>query len=91
MTERLLGPTGSPKRRRFLLLPTIMVAALSMFWIAGAQAVHDEGTFELEGNAVAGATGVGTGLDPQTPNRSLEATIGTLSTTGRTRLRPRRS
>ena len=54
MTQRILGPTGSTKRKRFLLLPTLMVIALSMFWIAGAGAVHDEGVFELEGNATAG-------------------------------------
>ena len=67
MTERLIGETGSRKRRRFLILPVVMVSFIALFVIAGAQAVHDEGVFELEGNAVAGNTGVGTGSDPSNP------------------------
>jgi hypothetical protein len=55
MTQRILGPTGSTKRKRFLLVPTLMVIALSMFWIAGAQAVHDE-NFQLDGNVEASST-----------------------------------
>jgi hypothetical protein len=51
MTERVLGPTGSPRRRWTLLLPLVAVFALGLFYIAGAQAVHDLGAFELEGNA----------------------------------------
>ena len=31
-----------------------MVVFTALFVIAGAQAVHDEGVFELEGNATAG-------------------------------------
>ena len=53
MTERVLGPTGSPRRRRTLLLPLIAVFALALLFVAGAQAVHDE-TFQLDGNTVAG-------------------------------------
>jgi hypothetical protein len=51
MTERVLGERGSKKRGRFMLLPLLVTAAFALFWIAGAQAVHDTGTFELEGNA----------------------------------------
>ena len=41
MTERVLGPTGSPRRRWTLLLPLVAVIALGLFYIAGAQAVHE--------------------------------------------------
>ena len=54
MAERILGPTGSKRRNRFLLVPILLTAGLAMFWIAGAQAVHDTGSFELDGNAVSG-------------------------------------
>ena len=51
MTERILGPTGSPRRRRWLGVPIVLVFAVAMFWIAGAQAVHDVGVFQLDGDA----------------------------------------
>src|SRR5262245_60401799 len=54
MTERVLGPTGSPRRRWTLFVPLVVAFALGLMYIAGAQAVHDEGIFELEGNATAG-------------------------------------
>src|SRR6266487_2406845 len=38
---RIVGPTGSKRRKRFLLLPLLCTAALALFWISGAQAVHD--------------------------------------------------
>jgi hypothetical protein len=37
MTEKILGPTGSKRRKRFLLVPFLLVACAAMFWIAGAQ------------------------------------------------------
>ena len=54
MTERLIGETGSRKRRRFLFVPIVLVACIALFVVAGAQAVHDE-TFQLDGNTVTGA------------------------------------
>jgi hypothetical protein len=51
MTERVLGPTGSPRRRWTLLLPLVVMIALGLFYITGAQAVHETGAFELDGNA----------------------------------------
>jgi hypothetical protein len=41
---RIIGPTGSRRRRRFLLVPILCTAALALFWIAGAQAVRNLGT-----------------------------------------------
>lgn len=49
MTERVLGPTGSRRRRRFLLAPLCLVVLLGLLVVGGAQAVHDK-DFELEGN-----------------------------------------
>ena len=42
MTERLIGETGSKKRRRFLFVPIVLVACLALFVVAGAQAVSDK-------------------------------------------------
>ena len=59
MTERLIGETGSRKRRRFLLLPVLVIAFISLFVITAAQAVHDE-KFQLDGDVLAStATAVG--------------------------------
>ena len=52
MTERLIGETGSRKRRRFLLLPVLVIAFISLFVITAAQAVHDE-DFQLDGDVLA--------------------------------------
>jgi hypothetical protein len=50
MAAKILGPTGS-RRRRFLWIPLLLVAASALFLVGGAQAVHDTGAFELDGNA----------------------------------------
>jgi hypothetical protein len=52
MTERVLGPTGSRRRSRTLLVPIFLIALIGLFVIAGAQAVNQTGAFELDGNAV---------------------------------------
>jgi hypothetical protein len=51
MTQRILGPTGSKRRRRFLFVPILTVALAALFLVGGAQAVHKTGAFELDGNA----------------------------------------
>src|SRR5215211_5414450 len=51
MAGRIMGPTGSARRRRWLGVPTAMVMLVALFWIAGAQAVHDDGNFQLDRNA----------------------------------------
>src|SRR5690348_961824 len=51
MAEKILGPRGSKRRRRFLWVPMLAVAALALLTVGGAQAVHDVGVFQLEGNA----------------------------------------
>src|SRR5262245_4965193 len=48
---RIFGSAGSPKRRGLVLVPLLVAAALSLLVITGAQAVHDTGAFQLDGNA----------------------------------------
>jgi hypothetical protein len=52
MATRVLGPKGSKKRRRFLFVPILLVALAALLMVGSAQAVHDIGVFELDGNAV---------------------------------------
>jgi hypothetical protein len=54
MATRVLGPTGSKRRRRFLLVPILLVALASLFVIVGAQASPPEqaGFFELDKNLI---------------------------------------
>jgi hypothetical protein len=53
MATRILGPTGSRRRRRFLAVPILIVGLAAFFMIAGAQATPPEqsGFFELDKNA----------------------------------------
>jgi hypothetical protein len=39
MATRILGPTGSKRRKRFLLVPVLLVAAFSLFLVASASGV----------------------------------------------------
>ena len=51
MAARIIGPTGSRRRRRFLLGPVLAVVLAALYLTTGAQAVHDIGVFQLDGNA----------------------------------------
>jgi hypothetical protein len=55
MAERVLGPTGSRRRRRFLFVPILLIAAAALLFVGAAQAVHDE-TFQLDGDVLASTT-----------------------------------
>lgn len=55
MAERVLGPTGSRRRRRFLFVPILIVSAAALMFVAGAQAVHDQ-NFQLDGDVSASTT-----------------------------------
>src|SRR5439155_21154519 len=46
---RIVGPTGSRRRRRFLLVPSLCIAVLALFYVGSAQAVHDL-QFQLDGD-----------------------------------------
>jgi hypothetical protein len=51
MAERILGPHGSKRRKRFLWVPAVLVTCLALFAIASAQAVHEFPTgLQLDGN-----------------------------------------
>jgi hypothetical protein len=49
---RVIGPTGSRRRRRFLIVPILLAAALGLFFTVGAQAIHvpPDSSLELDGN-----------------------------------------
>ena len=55
MAERVFGPTGSRRRRRFLFVPMLVVTAVALMFVAGAQAVHGE-QFQLDGDVLASTT-----------------------------------
>jgi hypothetical protein len=58
MATRILGPTGSKRRRRFLIVPILLIAGLALFWIGSASpSVHDIAVFQLDGNATVADTG----------------------------------
>src|SRR4051794_5059693 len=58
MAKRVLGPTGSRRRRRFLFVPLLLGVLAAAFYIAGAQAgsagtsPQDNGLFQLDGNTL---------------------------------------
>jgi hypothetical protein len=57
MATRILGRTGSRRRRRFLLGPILLAAALLALFVAGAaRAVHDL-DFQLDGNILSSPDG----------------------------------
>ena len=61
MTQKILGPEGSKRRKRFWLVPMLAALFAVVFCVAGAQAVHDTGRFQLDGDA---ATGTNTADTP---------------------------
>jgi len=58
MTQRILGPTGSPRRRRILLFPALLTAIAALLFIGGAASaptgsgVQNSGLFQLDGNTL---------------------------------------
>jgi hypothetical protein len=53
---RIIGPTGSRRRRRFLFLPILVASAIVALFVAGAaKAVHDF-SFQLDGDVSASTT-----------------------------------
>jgi hypothetical protein len=57
MATRILGPTDSRRRRRFLLGPIVLAAALLALFVAGAaRAVHDL-DFQLDGDVLTSPDG----------------------------------
>jgi hypothetical protein len=58
---------ASPRAKQRWVALSVIVFSMTLFAATVTFAVHDEGVFELEANAVAGNTGVGTGSDPANP------------------------
>ena len=82
MTERVLGPTGSPRRRWTLLLPFVAAIAFALFAIAGAQAIHEINLFQLDRNAQdAGGAGDDWDTPPNPPGVTSAASIPTSAPT----------
>src|SRR5215831_7306528 len=54
MADKVLGPQGSKRRKRFLWIPALLVACLALFVIGSAQAVHDL-QFQLDGDTTSTA------------------------------------
>ena len=63
MATKILGPTGSRRRRRFLFVPMLLVACTALFLIGSAQAVH-ETDFQLDGETTNTAYSAPTGSSP---------------------------
>jgi hypothetical protein len=63
---RILGPSGSGRRRRSLFGAFVSLLLLSLLIVPNAFAVHDEGVFQLDGNAE--AANVNNAVDADPPN-----------------------
>src|SRR5262249_15452402 len=48
MAERVLGPRGSKRRKRFLLVPILLIACTALLMAGSASAVHSIGVFQLD-------------------------------------------
>ena len=79
MTERILGPEGSTRRRRFLWVPILLVACTSLFLIAGAQAVHNTKFFQLDGDAQAGTKPASKAVNSTMPIANIISLSGPFS------------
>lgn len=56
MARKVIGPTGSRRRRWLFLCTSAAAIAVAVLIIPSAFAVHDTGAFELDGNATAATT-----------------------------------
>jgi hypothetical protein len=63
MATRVLGPTGSRRRRRFLFVSLLLVACTALFLAGSAQAVH-ELQFQLDGETTSTAYSPPPGSSP---------------------------
>src|SRR5262249_62226434 len=51
MARKVIGPTGSRRRRWLFLCTTVAAIATAVLFIPSAFAVHDMGIFQLDGDA----------------------------------------
>ena len=59
MARKVVGPTGSRRRRWLFLCTTMAAIALAVLFIPSAFAVHDTGAFQLDGNASSATQPIG--------------------------------
>ena len=67
MTDRIIGPRGGKRRRRFLFATLASVGALGAVLVTNALAVHEE-QFQLDGNALSTLCGTTPDGGPSGPN-----------------------
>src|SRR5262249_39440199 len=60
MARKVIGPTGSRRRRWLFLLCLVVTIGAGAVFIPGALAVHDTGLFQLDGDAATGTNTAGT-------------------------------
>jgi len=63
MARKVIGPTGSRRRRWLLLFSLVLTVTAAALFIPSAFAVHDVGLFQLDRNATATEAGHGPGDD----------------------------
>jgi hypothetical protein len=59
MARKVIGETGSRRRRWLFLLCLVLTITTAVVFISGAVAVNNTGAFELDGNAVTSHSGTG--------------------------------
>ena len=59
MTEKIMGPEGSKRRKRFWLVPMLIAVLGTVFFVSGALAVHDTGAFQMDGDASSSTQTIG--------------------------------
>src|SRR3954465_5093709 len=57
MTQQILGPKGRRRKRWTFLMCLVVAIATGLLVITGAQAVHDDGVFQLDRNAYTASDG----------------------------------
>jgi len=62
---RIIGPAKSRRRHWTILWCLVAAIGVGIVFIPGALAVHDEGVFQLEGNAQTAGDVIGTNANPQ--------------------------
>jgi hypothetical protein len=77
MAEKVLGSQGSKRRKRFLWVPMLVIAAVALFLIASAQAVHDTGVFQLDGDATSTLNTTGAPAATDDWDRVCHQVVGT--------------
>jgi hypothetical protein len=84
LARKVIAPTGSRRRRWLFLCTTAVAVAVAVLFIPSAFAVHDNGVFELDGNAITASGGQYESTPPAAEDwdmicKANKVQIGTLS------------